>query len=175
MSAVPLRDAHDSILDALVVNEHQAFRLANNRPGRDSLFEHLQHIRHAYSIRDEDMLPVFQALREVIELNQKERAGERVVARVTDDLLRAGHAAERPQQAPDAPPSIKRLADILRPHLAVLVDAARRDEADVDDARQAVRDVARRTPSSRLSSSTLRHELRGRRHDALLAELEVVA
>lgn len=170
MTPNPLRVARNTTLDCIAINDKQRRLFANPSPERDSLFEHLQYLRTKYAIRDEDALPAFQALRELIELNDAELHGEQEVVGLTDAVLRAEHAACRPMLA-DTAPSIKRLASMLRPHLSVLAAPAGHSASRLVAARRAVTDIVRTTPAPRLQSSSLRHELRATAHDALLARI----
>lgn len=165
----PIRTARDTAMDCIGLNEQQRRRLANANPGRDSLFEHLQHMRSKYAISDEDALPAFQALRELITLNDEEYHGERQITGICDDLIRIDHELRRPRLVADSAPSIKRLAALLRPHLQALTSPAGRTARELVEARRAVVDIVRSTPLARLQCDSLRHELRATAHDHLLS------
>lgn len=161
-----IKTARDQTLDLIGLNHAQRALLANATPGRDSILEHLQYWRSKYSITDTDWIACGLQLGEVVTLNDREYLGERQIAGSLDDLASVAHRhAARPM-------SFKDLADALREALLVMDAPAGRSADALIAARRAVTDIVAITPSNRLRSDTLRHELRPTAHDVLLALLD---
>jgi hypothetical protein len=161
-----LREARDETLELIGLNHAQRRLLANATPERDSVLDHLQHWRTKYRISDEDWLACGLPLGRAIALNDQEYVGERQIARTLDDLASVAHRHQ------SRPMSFKHLADALREALLVMDAPAGRSADALIAARRTVTDIVAITPSDRLRSDTLRHELRPTAHDVLLALLD---
>jgi hypothetical protein len=166
-----LRTVRDTGIELQCINHRQRYLYANATPERDSLFEELQYLRSKYGISDEDITPAFKLVRQGMEANDLELAGERHITGVLDDLASTAHRMVR-SGSPTLSKPLKTLANDLRPHLQILATPAGQTSAHIDQARVTVRRIIKTETNARLTSTTLRHELRPTCHDALLLLME---
>lgn len=169
MSAARLRDLVGVSVEGAALNEQQALRIFDPSPANDSLIEWIVGLRdhgvpaHVLQAGAAHACAVFA-------LNDAEAGCHSEVSGALDQLAAAERAAAQPTLA-DAI-TIRGLKRALADHLEILAmldDGKPVDAADLVEARRTVSAIASTTPRERLLGDTLRHELGGRRHDALVA------
>jgi hypothetical protein len=143
-----IREALASTLEATGLNQAQRLALYNADPEINSLAEKLVTLR-AYGVPVSVIRELLGDVRTVLALNDAEGGHARSVAGRLDDLATALAHAERNQQIVTGP-SIKRLADQLRPHLATLRSPDAADGTAYAQASMAVRSIVKTCPRTRL-------------------------
>lgn len=165
MSSHDLRRCADTALDAIALNRAQHLLLFNPSRETDSLAERLLALR-AHGVPGAVISALLRDVKEILTLNEGEHTGERRLAGALDALTRAEHAAERGHREISGALTIRSLVRALRDDLDTIGSGI--DGTAFALAAMRVRDICEQTPPDKLQSTTLRHELGGRRHDLLV-------
>lgn len=146
-----LRVCVDRTVEAIALNDRQAKVIFDPSPEVDSLAERIVVLRH-YGVPESVVRDLLGDIKRLLELNSQERSEQHAVAGSLDRML-----ARDPDDRGAF--SFKDIARRLREDLAVL---------DGDpDARGRIAQLVSCVHPDRLTSSTLRHEIGGRKHDLL--------
>lgn len=165
MTAHDLRRAVDVAVETIAANREQHLLLFNPSREIDSLAEHIIALRH-HGVPGAVISGLLRDVKRLLALNEDEHGGERTIAGTLDDLARAEHAAERGGGRLAGELSVRALVRALRGDLDTIGYGTGGTEYALAAAR--VRDICERVPHCKLTSTTLRHELGGRRHDLLV-------
>lgn len=166
-SARDLRDMLEVTLDGVALNDAQRLACFNPDPEVNSLAERIVALRH-HGVPDTVIGDLLQQVGEVLALNGQEGNRARTVAGQLDGLAAAAQHTACNGLA-DAPASLKKLAEQLRPHLAVLRKPYEYDGFAYVQASGAARRIIAACPRARLESPTVRKQLGKGPHAQLLA------
>lgn len=168
--AASLRAAREDTLEAMALNDRQDHLLFNADRDVNSVGERLVGLGH-FGVPADYLRDIFADLRELIELNARERGCE---ARIAGGLETLADVVDPDGRIPQAL-SIKSIAFALRLPLRVLGAPEQHDARQVVRARRTLRRVLASATTEQLRSPSLRHELRAKAHDLLLEQIEAAS